>query len=135
MTAPDREPHEKHRILLIDDEAEFTDLLRLNLQRTGRFEVAVVNDPARALHTAQVFQPDVVLLDIVMPGIDGGDVASSFRADPSLKDTPIILVSALVSNRESGDEELGHSGDKLVLGKPVKLEKLIKAIDQSLAGR
>lgn len=124
---------DRHRILIIDDEEEFTDLLRLNLGRTGRFEVSVVNDPTKALHTAQAFHPDVVLLDIVMPGIDGGDIASSFKSDPALKDVPIILVSALVSNRELEEDEVARSGDKIVLGKPVKLEKLVKAIEQSLA--
>ncbi len=63
----------------------------------------------------------------------GGSEAEDAKSDPALKDVPIILVSALVSNRELEEDEVARSGDKIVLGKPVKLEKLVKAIEQSLA--
>lgn len=124
----------KRRILIIDDEEEFTDLLAMNLRRTDQFEVSTVNDSLRALDTAKAFKPDVILLDIVMPGIDGGDVASKLRHDPDLCDVPIIMVSALVSNDELAEDEVAQSGDKIILAKPVRMEKLLNCIDQAITG-
>ncbi|CAN5238136.1 N/A [soil metagenome] len=127
-------PKSQQRILLVDDEAEFTELLRMNLLRTGRFEVEVENDATNALAKAREFRPDIILLDIVMPGIDGGDVSSLLRDDPVLRSTPVIMVSALVSNDELNDDEVAQSGDKIILAKPVRMEKLLAAIDQATQG-
>ena len=122
----------KHRVLLIDDEEEFTELLSMNLLRTGKFEIGIVNDATKAVDYARTFKPDIILLDIVMPGIDGGDVASALRSDPDLGSVPVILVSALVSNSEIDDDEIAKAGDRIVLAKPVKMEKLLRIVDQLL---
>ncbi len=124
----------KSRILLVDDEEEFTELLSMNLKRTGKFDVRIVNESSEAVETTREFKPDVILLDIVMPGIDGGDIASQLRHDPELCEIPIIMVSALVSNDEIGDNDVAQSGDKIILAKPVRMEKLLNAIDQVKAG-
>ncbi len=124
----------RQRILLVDDEAEFTELLRMNLTRTGRFDVEVENDATKAVAKVREFMPDIILLDIVMPGIDGGDVSSQLRDDPSLRNIPIIMVSALVSNNELNDDEVAQSGDKIILAKPVRMEKLLAAIEQASQG-
>lgn len=120
----------KKRVLLIDDEEEFTELLSMNLLRTGDFEIGIVNDALKAVDYARTFLPDIILLDIVMPGIDGGDVASALRSDPDLCNVPVVLVSALVSNSEIDDDEIAQAGDRIVLAKPVKMEKLLRVIGQ-----
>ncbi len=123
---------EKKRILIIDDEATFTRMVRLNLEKTGRFEVREENSAPRALATARDFKPDLILLDVLMPSMDGGDVAAQIRRNRQLKDTPIVFLTATVSAREAGQEGLA-SGGGIFLGKPVSAEALIQFIDEHLA--
>lgn len=124
-----------NKILIIDDEVAFTDLMRMNLEKTGEFRVKVENQSSLALRTAREFEPDVILLDIVMPGMDGGDLSARFREHPKLKDTPIIIISALVANNETADEAVAMSGDQIIVAKPVRMEKLRKSIEYALAGK
>ncbi len=120
------------KILIIDDEVAFTDLMRMNLEKTGDFEVRVENHSNLALRAAREFEPDVILLDIVMPGMDGGDVSARFREHPNLKDTPIIIISALVANNETSDDAVAMSGDQIIVAKPVRMEKLRASIEFAL---
>src|SRR5881396_4146870 len=78
----------KKRVLIIDDEASFTRVLKLNLHHTGHYTAETVNDPAQALAVARDFSPDVILLDVMMPGVDGGELAARLQASSKLKDTP-----------------------------------------------
>ena len=116
---------EKKRILIIDDEASFTRMVKLNLEKTGAFEVREENRAAYALTAAREFKPDVILLDVIMPTMDGGDVAAHIRNDRNLKNTPIIFLTATVSQREAGQAGF-NSGGALFLAKPVSLENLIR---------
>ena len=70
------------KILLVDDEAGFTQLLKMNLEKSGDFEVTIENDSTKAIATARSFQPDVVLLDVVMPGMDGAMFKPSSSPTP-----------------------------------------------------
>jgi CheY-like chemotaxis protein len=120
------------RILLIDDEAAFTRMVKLNMEATGKYAVRTVNESRQARMIAREFQPDIILLDIVMPEADGGDVAIQLRGDPMLKDIPIIFVSAMVSRKESGTG-LYNSGGEHFLAKPIEVKVLEHAIEQVLA--
>src|SRR5207247_2593759 len=115
---------EKKRILIIDDEASFARMVKLNLEKTGAFEVHVEHKAAYALPAAREFKPDLILLDVIMPAMDGGDVANQIKRDRNLKDTPIIFLTATVSKREAGDVGL-NSGGELFLAKPISVEGLI----------
>ena len=123
------------KILIIDDEVGFTDLMRMNLEKAGEFEVRVENHSNLALRAAREFEPDVILLDIVMPGMDGGDLSARFREHPKLKDTPIIIISALVANNETSDDAVAMSGDQIIVAKPVRMEKLRKSIEFALESK
>ncbi|MDF1754222.1 MAG: response regulator [Verrucomicrobiales bacterium] len=116
------------KVLAIDDEVGFTKLVKMNLEREGNFVVRVENDSNSALSTALEFQPDVILLDIVMPGMDGGDVATLFKGHATLKDVPIIMMTALMSPQESGEAGFKDSPSGMVLPKPVNLETLKKCL-------
>lgn len=120
------------KVLAVDDEVGFTKLVKMNLERDGEFEVCVENDSNQALATALQFQPDVVLLDIVMPGMDGGDVATLLKNQEELKDVPIIMMTALMSPHESGDDGFIDSPGGIVLPKPVNLETLKKCLMDSV---
>ena len=127
-----REPtSEPLRVLLIDDEAAFTRMVKLNLEATGKYAVRVINESPKTQQVANEFQPQIILLDVVMPEADGGDVAIQLRQHRITQDTPIIFVSAMVSRRESGSG-LYESGGEHFLAKPVTTETLSNAIESVL---
>ena len=92
---------EKRRILIVDDDANSTHLVKILLERSGPYLVLEENDPTKADQTAHNFKPDVILLDIVMPKMDGGELATQIEADRELHDTPIIFLTALVTHGEA----------------------------------
>jgi len=121
----------KRRILLVDDEASLTRMLRRNLEATGMYEVQEENDGRNAVNAARQFMPDLILLDVMMPGTDGGDVSAQLGDDPRLKDIPIVFLTAIVSCEEVGST--GRTiGGKTFLAKPVKLEGLLTCIEDHL---
>jgi two-component system, OmpR family, response regulator len=120
---------EKKRILIIDDEPSFTRMVRLNLEKSGFFEVREENKATAALNAAREFKPDLILLDVIMPNMDGGDVAANIQADRMLKGTPIVFLTATVSQREAGPGGF-TSGGSLFLAKPISVEKLIQVINE-----
>lgn len=120
------------KVLLVDDEAGFTELLKMNLERSGGFEVAIQNDSTKALESARKFQPDIILLDVVMPGLDGGDVQALFEGDPMLRNVPIVMLTALVDSAELSEGAVAQSGTSVVLPKPVDLDLLLRVIGEQL---
>ncbi len=121
----------KKRILLIDDEPVTTRLIRLNLERTDRYDVREENDPTRAVATAQEFGPDLILLDVVMPELDGSDVVARFKTDPKLKNIPVVFLTATVRKTEV-DAHGGIIGGFSFLGKPVSAAELIECVEKNL---
>jgi CheY-like chemotaxis protein len=121
------------KILVVDDEVGFTRLLQMNLEKTGNYSVRVVNDSTKALEAARTFHPDLALLDIVMPGMDGGDLVAQMKNDPALAKIPVIMLTALVGKNEASDDAVVQSGSLIMLGKPVRLNVLIQAIEEQLA--
>src|SRR5207248_9286328 len=88
------------------------------------------NYAAMAYHSASDFRPDVILLDIMMPETDGGEVAAQIEADPELQGTPVIFLTALVTENEikAGLRIEGHQS----LAKPINIPELINRIEESL---
>jgi len=120
----------KRRILIIDDEAPFTRLVRAFLEGTGAFEVREENAAARALAAARQFRPDLILLDVVMPDLSGAEVAAQLDADGDLARVPIVFLTAAVSKgvADHGDALAGRAR----LGKPVSLERVLETIREQL---
>jgi CheY-like chemotaxis protein len=121
---------DKPRILIIDNNRDFTLSAKLGLERTGRYAVSEENEPARAHQTAQRVKPDLILLDIAMPETDGGEVAARIEADPTLRRTPVVFLTALVTKAEarSGLEIQGHP----FLAKPISIPELVAGIERNL---
>src|SRR5438876_1529604 len=121
---------EKRRILIVDNDRESTHVVKILLERTGRYLVIEQNDATKAHQSARNFRPDVILLDIVMPETDGGEVAAQIQADPELQRTPIIFLTALVTKAEAktGLRIQGHP----FLAKPISIPELIKGIEENL---
>jgi CheY-like chemotaxis protein len=119
------------RILVVDDEPNLSDLVRFFLEKTKRFEVRVENRSAQALAVAREFRPALILLDVDMPGKDGGEVAREIQADPAFRDIPIIFLTSLISRAEAGDREANRGGMRF-LAKPVNPAVLVETIDRIL---
>ena len=121
----------KKKVLMIDDEEAFTRIVKLTLEDRGDFEVSVENNPLDAIAAARKFWPDIIVLDVVMPQLDGGEVHAQFRAEPVLKNIPIIFLTAIVRQKEI-DEQNGMIGGSFYLAKPVSAAELVSAIDRHI---
>ena len=121
----------KKRIMVVDDEPSITRLLKLNLEQTGRYEVCGINNETMALAAAREFQPDLILLDVAMPHIPGGDLANQIKASPRLKNTPIVFLTALATPNEVS-EHGGLIGGLPFLAKPVDLPEVLGCIEKHL---
>ena len=134
ITAPQKPQagHNKRRIFIIDDDVSLTLAMKINLEATNNFIVGICNESDHAIENAEIFHPDIILLDLVMPGLDGGDLSAMFKQNPYLWDIPVIMVTALVSNNEVGVYDGVHSGHHLIIAKPVQFAKLLHAIDTAL---
>jgi CheY-like chemotaxis protein len=121
---------EIRRILIVDNDRDITHLVKVLLERTGHYLVLEENDPTKAHQSARNFRPDLILLDVVMPETDGGEVAARIQADPELENSPIIFLTALVTRAEAknGLNIQGHP----FLAKPVSIPELINAIEEHL---
>ena len=95
------ERKERRRILIVDNDPNTTHLVKVLLERTGHYLVLEENDATRAHQSARNFRPDLILLDVVMPETDGGEVAARIEADPELHNTPIVFLTALVTRAEA----------------------------------
>jgi DNA-binding response OmpR family regulator len=121
----------KIRVLIIDDEAHATRLFKLNLESTGKYEVHEENFGRRGLATAREFKPDLIFLDVMMPDMDGGDLAARMRESQALKDTPIVFLTAAVQQKEI-DSRGGLIGGFPYLAKPVDLGEIEACIEKTL---
>ncbi len=121
----------KQRILLIDDEKSFTQMLKLNLEMSGLYEVREENRGVHALATAREFEPDLIFLDIMMPDIDGDEVAAQLKADPRLRKSSIVFLTAVASKQEVENHN-GFIGGHPFLAKPASTGEVIQCIRKHL---
>ena len=111
-----------HRVLVVDDESDVTELLQYRLEQEG-YRVATLNDPLACIAKVREFEPDLMLLDIMMPELSGIQLCRIIRADPSIKDIPIIFLSARgeVEDRIKGLE----AGAEDYISKPFNTNELL----------
>ena len=124
---------EKKRILAVDDQVRDTRLMKLYLERTNDYVVREENNARPALSAAEEFQPHLILLDVMMPGMDGGELAACFQANPKLKGVPIVFLTAAVTKGEvkaGGGQVGGYS----FLAKPVVLTEVVACLKHHLGG-
>jgi CheY-like chemotaxis protein len=117
----------KRRILVVDDDVNLSRLAGMILENSGKYEVLIVNQSARALAAAIQFQAELMLLDVDMPGKCGGDLAHEAALDSRLRDVPILFLTGLVRPDETGDGPI-ESGGMQFLAKPVDPAQLLAAV-------
>ena len=113
-------------ILVVDDDANIRELLRQQLENEG-YNVREGKDGMDAIHQIKIAHPDLILLDVMMPQINGFDVAAVLKNDPQTADIPIIILS-IIENKERGY----HIGIDRYLTKPIDTEKLLNEIGSLL---
>ena len=123
---------EPKRILIVDDEPDMTFLVRLNLQKTGRFQVQEENRSTQAMDAARGFKPDLILLDVMMPDLDGGDVLALLKDDPDLRNIPVVFLTATVLKEEVNSHK-GTIGGYPFISKPFEMDTLVARIDTLIA--
>jgi DNA-binding response OmpR family regulator len=114
------------RILVVDDEPEITDIVETFLTEAG-YTVTVENASRRAIAKARDFKPDVVILDIMMPDMDGYQVCQDIKADPTLAGTPIIFLTG-----KDRSDDMGRSfkaGGDMFIKKPFSCERLLEIVN------
>ncbi len=121
----------KKCILVVDDEPGITRQIRLNLELTGEYLVKEENRASHALAAAREVSPDLLLLDVMMPGVDGGELASQFRASGQFRDVPIVFLTAAVTAEEVRKHN-GYIGGDRFLAKPVHPEELVACLREEL---
>jgi len=128
------------QIMIIDDEEPFTRLCKMNLEASDAYHITIVNDPLNAMHMISEVKPDLIFLDVIMPGINGPDLVGKIREDDAAKEIPIIFLSASVV-KMGEDTPLVHTGEGTfrtltnpylrelpVLEKPVTPELMMQTI-------
>jgi len=121
----------KRKILIVDDEQGFSEMVKINLESTNRYDVKIEINSSDALFSARKYLPDLILLDIVMETMEGPDVLDAIRKDPLLKNTPTIFLTATVTQKEV-DEGGGMIGGHPFVAKPSSLETLLDAIEKNM---
>jgi DNA-binding response OmpR family regulator len=121
----------KKKILIVDDEVNILKVLRFYLTNAN-YEVVTTGDGAIGIQQARSLKPDLLILDIMMPKVDGPAIAQAVREFPETKDTPIIFLTGLLSKNEQKGERRTEGGDYLV-AKPIDKSELLSLIQKLLA--
>jgi DNA-binding response OmpR family regulator len=120
------------RILIADDNAPNADLLEAHLDGTG-YETKVVFNGEDTLTAARTWQPDLILLDVMMPKLSGFDVCRRLRADPATRDIAVLMVTAL--NQANDVETAVEAGTDDFLTKPINKTELLLRVRAMLESR
>jgi len=114
----------KRRALLVDDDVEIVELMNKVLEEDGRFEVRIAKNGFDAGMMVKDYRPDIIILDYMLPDINGKEVCQRVRADPSLEDVRILCISGLVE--EDKVQELRLAGADDFMAKPFDIDRLIE---------
>ena len=120
----------KRKALLVDDDEELLELIRDALEADGRFEIRTANNGFDAGMMVKDYHPDVVVLDVMLPDINGKEVCQRIRSDPTLEDVRIVCISGMVEEEKIA--ELKDSGANDFLQKPFEVEQLVERMCQQL---
>jgi CheY-like chemotaxis protein len=126
------------KVVMIDDEEEICNLTKMILEKTGRYEVKTAVKATQGIDLVKTLKPDLVLLDVLMPEMDGAEVTERLIEDDSTKTIPIVyltglaipmvFLTALVENEDLKDHA-GQFGGHYFIQKPVAAAELVDRLD------
>jgi excisionase family DNA binding protein len=120
----------KRKALIVDDDEELVELIRDALEADGRFEVRAVNNGFDAGMMVKEYHPDVIVLDVMLPDINGKEVCQRVRSDTALDDVKIVCISGMVEQDKVDD--LMASGANTFIQKPFEVDRLIDTMCHQL---
>jgi DNA-binding response OmpR family regulator len=120
----------KKKVLIIDDEKDFLKITKLNLERTGKYEVMTSSDAKDIISQVHSFSPDIILIDMLMPGIGGLEACQMLNSDSVSIKIPIIVLTALDKNTDKLKAYKLGIIDYIV--KPVDVDNFIAKIEKAL---
>ncbi|MCH8044125.1 MAG: response regulator [Planctomycetes bacterium] len=120
----------KRRVLIVDDDEDLVELIADHLERDGRFEVRTANNGFDAGMMVKEYRPDIIVLDVMLPDINGKEVCQRVRGDKTMEDVRIICISGMVEEDKVAD--LREAGANDFMHKPFEVEKLIDRICELL---
>ena len=118
----------KKKVLIVDDEENFCKIVKLNLEEEN-YDVQTECKGINVLNVANKFQPDIILLDYIMPQMDGGDVLRQLQSNPSTTDIPVVFLTAIATKDDTKDNS-SLIGGHHVLAKPITTGELVEAIEK-----
>ncbi len=118
----------KSKILVIDDESDFCEFVKWSLEKTGRFEVLVSTDGPSGIAQAETAKPELILLDIRMPRMNGTEVADHLLHRDDTRDIPIAFITGLL-NKDEVKKRSGYIHGFPFIVKPITKNELIEQID------
>ena len=121
----------KPKILVIDDEYEICEFTKAMLEKTNKFDAITTANAAEGIALAKTQHPDLILLDVAMPDMDGPQVAEAIRQDPRTKDIPIVFLTGLTNKKEL-DNNNGIIGGNFFIAKPTDNKELVARIESIL---
>jgi two-component system OmpR family response regulator len=125
--------HPLNRICYVEDDEDIQRIVRMSLERVGKMTVEVVSDPMVAIERMIAFKPDLVMLDWMMPGMDGPTLFKKMQETPETKDLPVVFITAKASQREQNElRTIGAAGTILKPFSPKDLPGQLRAIWQAL---
>jgi len=120
----------KRKILIVDDDRDLVELLRDSFEADGRFDVRAVNNGFDAGMMVKEYHPDAIILDVMLPDINGKEVCQRVRSDSTLDDVKIVCISGMVEAEKI--QELRDSGANDFMQKPFEVEALIQRVCRQL---
>jgi CheY-like chemotaxis protein len=125
--------HPLVRICYVEDDEDIQKIVRMTLERIGKMTVEVVGDPLQAIETIKRFKPELVLLDWMMPGMDGPTLYRKMKEVPEVRDLPVVFITAKASQKELDElRALGAAGTISKPFSPMELPVLLRAIWKAL---
>jgi DNA-binding response OmpR family regulator len=123
----------KRRILIVDDEVLATRNLKIFLEEAGHYWVRTENEGKRTFPAVEEFNPELILLDIMLPDLDGSEISSQLRQDPRFSEIPVVFLTGMLTEDEVGAQG-SLVGGRPFLAKPVRPQQVLECIRTVLKG-
>ena len=119
----------KKKVLVVDDEMSIVEMIKEFLERTGVYIVEIRTNAKEAFEAAKEFNPNLIILDEMMPEMSGSEVCEELAKDPLTQNIPIVFITGILSKDEASFED-GNIGGRAFLAKPIVFDELVPFVER-----